>query len=156
MDRKIVAAQQRIDALQKKAETPPVSLDMELQSQLARFLCVLSSGLIEQATTSILEANARAKSRSEIANYVSSQLARLQNAKFEEILLLLGRFDPSWRQHIESNTPQDIRDAIDSIVNNRNQIAHGGQVGISLGTFSGYYSRVKIFIVELEKYIENV
>lgn len=153
MDRRVLAAQQRIDSLEKKAQSPPVSDDLELQSQLARFLCVLSSGFLEQAVISILDSYARSKSQRRIADYVSSQLARLQNAKFEDILVVLARFDPQWREYFEVSTPPDVKDAIDSIVNNRNQIAHGGQAGISLGTFSGYYSRVKTFVASVDSFL---
>src|SRR5438552_3829877 len=134
VDRKILGIQQRIDSLESKAKTVPVSSDMELQAQLARFLCVLSSGLIEQALIVILDDHAKRKSQNRIAQYVSYQLSRIQNAKFEDILVTVGRFDPEWRDYIEENTSSEVKDAIDSLVNNRNQISHGGQVGISLAT----------------------
>jgi hypothetical protein len=153
MDTRIVGAQQRIDSLEKKASTPPVTADLELQAQIARFLCVLSSGFIEQAVIITLENYARLKSSPRIAEYVSSQLSRLQNAKFEDLLVLLGRFDREWREHIETTTTPEVKAAIDSIVNNRNQIAHGRQVNISLGTFSQYYQHLKAFLADLDHFI---
>jgi formyltetrahydrofolate hydrolase len=155
VDRKILAIQQRIDTLEAKAKTAPVSSDTELQAQLARFMCVLSSGLIEQALIIILDNHAIVKSQSRIAQYVSYQLSRIQNAKFEDILVTLGRFDPMWRDHIDKNTSGEIKAAIDSIVNNRNQISPGGQVGISLATFSEYYKSLKRFIVDLEAFVDS-
>jgi RiboL-PSP-HEPN len=155
VDRKILGIQQRIDILEAKAKIAPVSSDTELQAQLARFLCVLSSGLIEQALIVILDNHAREKSQGRIAQYVSYQLSRIQNAKFEDILVTIGRFDPGWRDHIEKNTSSEVKDAIDSIVNNRNQISHGGQVGISLATFSEYYRSLKRFIVDLEAFVDS-
>jgi formyltetrahydrofolate hydrolase len=155
VDRKILGIQQRIDTLEAKARTAPVSSDMELQAQLARFLCVLSSGLIEQALIIILDNHANKKSQSRVAQYVSYQLSRIQNAKFEDILVTVGRFDPAWRDYIEKNTSSEVKDAIDSIVNNRNQISHGGQVGISLATFSEYYKSLKRFIEDLETLVDS-
>jgi hypothetical protein len=38
-----------------------------------------------------------------------------------------------------SSSSAEVKDAINSIVNNRNQIAHGGQTGISLLAFTEYY-----------------
>jgi hypothetical protein len=153
MDIRIVGAQQRIDNLEAKAKTEPISLDPELQSQIARFMCVLSSGLIEQALIQILSAYARKRSSQNVARYVAANVARLRNAKFEDVLVILSHFSSDWREHFEISTPIDVKDAIDSIVNNRNQIAHGGQVGISLATFMGYYKRVKSFIADLDAFV---
>lgn len=155
MDRKILGIQQRIDALEAKAQTAPVGSDPELQAQLARFLCVLSSGLIEQALIVVLEHYAKRKSQDRVGQFVSHYLSRIQNAKFKDILVTVGRFDPEWREHFETTTDDEVKDAIDSIVNNRNQIAHGVQVGISLATFSGYYKSVKRFIVDLETFVNS-
>jgi hypothetical protein len=155
MELSVLSARQRIDTLAKKAANEPVSADMELQAQLARFLCILTSGWIEQAVISILNAHTQKRSHPRVAQYVSHQLSRLQNAKFEDILVLLGRFDSLWRDHCESTTPIEIKDAIDSIVNNRNQIAHGAQVSISLGTFTKYYDSVKTFVSDLDAFISS-
>jgi len=153
MDLRIVGAQQRIDNLEAKAKSDPIRSDPELQSQLARFLCVLTSGLVEQAVIHTLSAYSQKRSHANVAKYVSAHVARLRNAKFEDVLILLSHFSPEWRDHFETNTSPDVKDAVDSIVNNRNQIAHGGQTGISLVTFMGYYKRVKSFIAELDSFI---
>ena len=155
MDISVVSAQNRLEALEIKAKNAPINADAELQSQIARFLCVLASGLIEQAVISLLDDYVRARSQARVQRYAGYQISRLQNAKFEDILKLVGRFDPAWRTHLESDTSDEVKSAIDSIVNNRNQIAHGKQVNISLGTFSGYYLRVKIFLVNLEVFLQT-
>jgi len=110
---------------------------------------------MEQALITILENHTIRKSENRIAQYVSSQLSRIQNAKFEDILVTIGRFDPTWRDYLETNTVAEVKSAIDSIVNNRNQIAHGGQVGISLTTFSAYYRSLKRFIEDLEAFVDS-
>lgn len=153
MDISVISAQNRLESLQAKARSSAVAADPELQSQLARFLCVLASGLIEQGVKALLEEYVRARSAPRIYRYAAHQISRLQNAKFEDILQLIGRFDPAWRSHLEDNMSEQTKSAIDSIVNNRNQIAHGRQVNISLGTFSEYYSQLKNFMVYLEDYL---
>jgi hypothetical protein len=155
MDISVVSSQNRLDALESKARNPPVSLDLELQSQIARFLCVLASGLIEQAVISLLDTYIRRRSEPRVQRYAIHQISRLQNAKFEDILIMVGRFDPAWRTHLEANVSEEKKSAIDSIVNNRNQIAHGKQVNISLGTFSNYYLSAKAFMVDLESFLQS-
>jgi hypothetical protein len=153
MNKRIVGLQDRIDGLQAKAKVEPVSLDAELQSQIARFLCVLGSGLMEQALIMILTDYAQKRCHTDVSRYVSASLSRIRNAKFEDVLVVLGHFSPDWRDHFEEETDPEVKDAIDSIVNNRNQIAHGAQTGISLVTFMGYYKRLKAFIVELDAFV---
>jgi hypothetical protein len=153
MDIRIVGNQRRIDSLEAKAKSDSVRCDVELQSQLARFLCVLSSGLIEQAVIQTLTSYAQRRSHPDVARYVGASVARLWNAKFEDILTVLGHFSPVWRDHFETNTLPEVKDAIDSIVNNRNQIAHGAQTGISLVTFMEYHKRVKVFIADLDAFV---
>lgn len=153
MNMRIVGAQQRIDSLEAKAKADPVRYDPELQSQLARFMCVLSSGLIEQAVILTLGEYAERRSHPNVARHVNWNLSRFWNAKFEDVLVMLGHFDPRWRDHFEASTSAEVKDAIDSIVNNRNQIAHGAPTGLSLATFTGYYKRVKAFIADLDAFI---
>jgi len=88
-----------------------------------------------------------------VARYASASLGRLRNAKFEDVLIVLGHFNPDWREHFETQTAPEVKDAIDSIVNNRNQIAHGGQTSISLVTFVEYYKRVKAFVSDLDAFV---
>jgi hypothetical protein len=153
MDISVVSSRKRLDALELKAQALPVSQDAELQSQLARFMCVLASGLIEQAVVSLLEDYARTRCHPRVQRYTQHQLSKLQNAKYEDILSLVGRFDPTWRKHFSDNVSDEVQSAIDSIVNNRNQIAHGKQVNISLGTFSQYYILAKRFLVDMELFL---
>lgn len=155
MNKKILGAQQRIDSLESKAKSDPVKQDLELQSQLARFLCVLSSGLLEQAVALTLAAYAERKCHPNVARYVGVSVGELRNPKFEKVLVILGQFSPQWRDRFENGTPLEVKEAIDSIVNNRHQIAHGGQTGISLVTFMEYYKRVKSFIADLDTFVSS-
>jgi hypothetical protein len=97
MNKRIVGAQDRIDSLQAKAKVEPVSLDTELQSQIARFLCVLGSGLMEQALIAILTEYAQKRSHTDVSRFVGASLSRIRNAKFEDVLVVLGHFSPDWR-----------------------------------------------------------
>jgi hypothetical protein len=155
VDRKTVGTIQRLENLEAKARTDAVCLDVELQAQIARFLCVLASGVIEQVLIGGLESMVLRNGNRRVADYVSHHLSRINNAKFEDILVALGRFDSSWRVHFETRTDTQTKDAIDSVVNNRNQIAHGGQVNISLVRFSQYYKTIKPFLLYLDSFLNS-
>ncbi len=53
--------------------------------------------------------------------------------------MISGAFNPQWRRDIEHNMSQEVKDSVDSIVNIRNQIAHGISVGITYMTIKNYY-----------------
>ncbi|MGA1982615.1 MAG: HEPN domain-containing protein [Acidobacteriaceae bacterium] len=155
MDRRLIGARQRIDNLEARARAEPVSTDDELKAQMAQFLCVLSSGLLEEAVRLTLSGFAKTRSSPEVASYVTANLEQFQNPRFEKIMILLGSFDPKWRSHFEDGPSNEVKDAIDSIVVNRHQIAHGRPVGISIVTFSKYYKQVCAFIDDLDALVTS-
>src|SRR4029077_17077617 len=69
----------------------------------------------------------------------------------EKILQAVGRFNPAWRTTLETAIAGQLRDAVDSIVNNRHQISHGGQVGITLTSLGNYYRDAQAVVAELKR-----
>jgi RiboL-PSP-HEPN len=123
-----------------------------IRGHWARYLCVLVSGFIETSIQTILREYARNKSSPDIGHFVSQQIRDFQNAKMEKILGLLSDFSPEISARIRVATDGELKDAIDSVVQNRHQIAHGQQSGISLATIKDYYDNVVrvIDVVEAE------
>jgi hypothetical protein len=113
--------------------------DVELQSHFARYLCVLVSGFLENAIVEIYGAYAQNKSGQYVANYVETQLGRIQNPNMQRILQVSGAFNPQWRDEIEADLAQEIKDSINSIMANRNQIAHGESSNITYVRIKDYY-----------------
>jgi hypothetical protein len=108
----------------------------------------LVSGFIEVAFTQIISEFAKRKSSPDIANYVVGSLGQFQNAKMEKMLIAIGSFNGMWRDEIDAATKGELTDAVNSVVANRHQIAHGKSVGISFTTIKDYYDRV-IKVLEL-------
>jgi len=129
------------------------SVDMDrLQADIARYLCVLTSGYIEASCRDILGSFARANSSDEVYRFVSRKLDRLPNPCTEDVLTLVDSFVDGARESIEQLPDFDeLKDAVNSVVSNRNQIAHGRDTGISLATMQDYYQRVKRFIQLIER-----
>lgn len=135
---KVRSDKQRLDALFSKVEELP-SEDFELKSHWARYLCILVSGFLETAIREIFAEYAKNKASPYIVNYVVAQLSSLQNPKMEKILQLTRCFNPKWAESLKDATEGELKDSVDSIVNNRNQIAHGKQTNITYHTISSYY-----------------
>jgi hypothetical protein len=64
------------------------------------------------------------------------------------ILQLVGLFSEEWAENMRIETEGELKAAVDSIVNNRHQIAHGKDIGLSLVQISEFYQR-SIRVVEI-------
>ena len=136
----IVRYQQRLDALFEKVKD--IS-DIELQSHRARYLCILVSGYLETSVRAIYGEYNR-----NVTNYVSSKLKSFQSPKMGNILELTRAFSRQWAEELEVATEGELKGSVDSIVANRNNIAHGQDVGISYVTIREYYQNA-VKVIEL-------
>ena len=146
MDREILRHQQRLDHLFKKIGGIPD--DLEMQSHWSRYLCVLVSGFIEVSVQRIYGQYARAKAVPAVANFVETELKYFQNPKMGKILELTKSFSAEWEEALRKKVEGERQDAVDSIVDNRNRIAHGQDVGISFVVVKRYYESV-VKVIEL-------
>ncbi len=137
---------QRLDHLFGKVAA--LSCDLELQAHWARYLCVLTSGFLEVSVSAIYTEYARSNTQPRIANFVSSQLRRFPNPKMNRIIELARQFSGEWADRLQRDTDGALKDAVDSIVDNRNAIAHGGNIGITYHRIRDYYARA-LRVVEL-------
>jgi hypothetical protein len=113
--------------------------DEELKANWSKYLCVLTSGFLEISVRTIYGEYARRRSHPNVGDFVEGHLSRFQNPKMEKILQITQHFNAGWRQKLEAATEGELKDAVDSIVNNKNNIAHGNQVNITYGTMKRYF-----------------
>jgi hypothetical protein len=146
--KEIVAYENRLKSLFDKAAT---ITDLEIRAHWARYLCVLTSGYLEVAVRCVLREYVRTRAQGHVPNYVDETLERFQSPNGEGILQAVGRFSPAWRTSLEGAIVGQLKDAADSIVNNRHQIAHGGQVNITLHIMTGYYSDARALVQAVQR-----
>lgn len=129
----------------------PTVEDDELRSELTKYACVLSSGLLEVACRDILSRYAAKRSSPQVARYVRTQLEYLQSAKIGNITETLTAFDPTAATNWRLGLSDEQVDSIDSIVNNRHQIAHGRSIGLSFDVLRRYHSHAVGALVAMEQ-----
>jgi len=127
-----------------------VSHDPELLSDYAKYLCVLVSGFIEKSLAEIALEHARRAGAPSVQRFVEKNTARFTNANSEKVLQLLGSFDPDWRSNVESILVDQYKDAFDSVVNLRHQIAHGVSVGVTYVRIREYFRAIKEVIEHIQ------
>lgn len=142
MNQEVARQVQRLRSLVSKVQEASDN-DFDLQAHWARYLCILASGLVENGLKEIYSEFIKNKAAKPVADYAISYLSKLQNPKAEKVMELVGSFKQEWRAELETYLADDGRkDAIDSIMNNRNQIAHGKDVGVTVVRVSSYLEKV--------------
>lgn len=138
---------QRIEAAFLRSKS--ASHDVELHADHAKYLCVLVSGFIEKSLSEIALEHARRVGPPSLQRFVERNTSRFANANTEKVLQLLGSFDPDWRNHLEHVLVDERKDALDSVVGLRHQIAHGRSVGVT-------HVRIKEYFGAIVKTIEDI
>ena len=127
--------------------------DFEMRSHWAKYLCVLSAGFLENAITEIYGDFVRTASSKPVADYAMSHLSRIQKPKASRFIEIAGLFKSAWAAALESFIASDgRREAINSIMANRHEIAHGKQPGITLTQIKNYLDRA----VDVIEFIEHL
>ncbi len=116
----------------------------------ARYLCILASGLIENSVKAFVWRYAARNSAANIQSYVNKKVQSITNLNCEKLSQFLRSFSEAWCDEFENTLSEKQKAAIDSVIANRNNIAHGNDVGISYVTMKQYYSEVKAVIGLLE------
>ena len=141
----VARRRQQLDATFDRARG--LNADAHLLSDFARYLCVLVSGFVEQATIELLLEYVRIHSEPRIQSYVECRVRRLSNLNTPKLINVLCSFDQEWRSKLEMFIVNEYKDALDGLVDLRNTVAHGGYAGgVTLSRIDGYYVRIKKII----------
>jgi 1,2-phenylacetyl-CoA epoxidase catalytic subunit len=128
--------------------------DDELRSHLAKYLCVLSSGFIENAIYHAFSDIAQKSCQpSVVLTFTKGQLYKLQNTNTEKIKEVTKAFNPEWWENgLRDFLQQDNRStAINYIFKDRHNIAHGRDSEITIDKLEEYLKKT----VEVIQYLEN-
>lgn len=115
----------------------------EILSQLAQYLAVRVSGLIEVSVKALLLDVAMEKTDDPgVLAFVQDQLDRHWDLNVGKICELLGHFHRSWGTAAENTLVGPMKESINSVVSIRNALAHGEDATISFGEVSKHNDHV--------------
>ena len=125
---------------------------LEMQGHWARYICVLTSGYVENAVREIYGQYVRKNSYSQaVIRYTTKQLESIQNPRPEKLIKTAASFDPTWGRDLEAHLAQNFRgEALNSIMSNRHLIAHGRSSNITVGQVNLYLGKA----VEVAEFME--
>ena len=122
----------------------------ELLAHWANYLCVLVSGFVEVAMREIYYQYAKGRTDPSILNFVKRQLASVNNPKMKKVKEVTAWFSPDWAKQLESQLSDEHVAALNSIMDNRHNIAHGRSSDISYIELKKWYSRIIQLVDEIE------
>jgi hypothetical protein len=132
-------------AVFERVNSIPVD-DYQLRADMARLLCVMVSGWLEQAVYELATERCRRHVSGPVLAYAISQLQWSRNPTTETLAALIGCFDLAWQEEFLSFLTLAQKEAINSVVGLRNDVAHGRWQGTSSLTVSrvlGYFNLVE-------------
>jgi hypothetical protein len=134
-----------------KKSSEATAADLELQAHWARYACVLTAGLLENAVVIFYSDFVSRNAQKPVADYATVQIAKIQNPKTNRFVEVARSFKSSWADDLEKFVETNGRkEAVDAIMANRHQIAHGKDSGITLARVSDYLDKAE----EVLKFIE--
>lgn len=132
---------QKLKATFARVEDIPLDKS-ELRADFARYLCVLVSGYVESAVVAIARDHARTKASPTVFGFVDSQFTRRGTINADRLLQIVGSFNPEWRVKLDCFKHGEWKDALNSVVANRNNIAHGQWVALTYVAMEQYFARI--------------
>lgn len=126
--------------------------DYKLMSHWAKYLCVATAGLLENALPSLFADLIQSAASTHVTAYVKNRLSKIKNPATGRFLETAGAFKTEWKDNLTQYVDTDgRREAIDSIMENRNKIAHGKPSNITVAYIRDYMTKS----VEVLEFIES-
>jgi hypothetical protein len=123
------------------------------QSYFAKFLVVFICGIYEEAIETIINEWIARFNSVQISKFISSSLQyTFSNPNTDNIERMLKRFDDSWRKQIVQ-LPSQAKTSLNSMVNDKNSLAHGGSCNITLNDVVRFYQDSKVVIETIDQVV---
>ena len=134
--------------------TGDATQDINLQGHWGRYLCVMVAGFLEYGLQTIYTDFVEGSSSPQSARFASRSIRRISNPNAERFLQTAGAFAPRWREELREFFLSDsdrAMSAVNSIMNARNQIVHGGSAQVTVSSAREYLNQS----VKVLEFIEN-
>lgn len=132
--------------------------DDELQSHMAKYICVISSGFLENAMYHTLNDIVKTETGSEILlSYTRAHLLKIQNPNSNKIKEIVKSFNQDWHNKLNTFMQQEERAAaVNYIITDRHNIAHGKDSAITINKIEGYLKKAVEIVIFIEsKFVIN-
>ena len=128
-------------------------VDDEMRSHMAKYICILCSGLLENTIRNIYSDYIKTETSSpSIVSFSTIFLNKIQNPNAEKFREVAKNFKQEWDEDLKAFLQTEERSsAINYIIRERHRIAHGKDSDITLIRITEYHSKAIELIIFLEK-----
>jgi hypothetical protein len=127
--------------------------DDEMRSHIAKYVCILCSGFLENAVHIIYTEYVKKETVSpSIISFATITLNKIQNPNSDKFRDIAKSFKTEWEPVLNTFLQAEERStALNYIIRDRHKIAHGKDSDITLTRIKEYHNKT----VEVVKYLEN-
>lgn len=126
--------------------------DPELSSMLSSYSTVLISGIYEDVIEYLFIQRAGKNGDTEIGGLVKVLIDRVfRNPEYDKIENLVKALDSRYATELNSKIAERSKDALNSIIRNKNKVAHGEVSNATLNDIELYHKDATKIFEELEK-----
>lgn len=126
--------------------------DEKMLSMLSSYLCVLISGIYEDSVEYLFQQRAGKNGDTELSSLIQYLIDKqFRNPFYASIKDLVENLNPSFAVAIHNKAGMRGIEAINSIVTNKNNLAHGKYAEATFNDVKQYHESAKCIIEELER-----
>lgn len=152
MRKRIELQERKLDDLFKLFQSVQ---DEELKAYLAKFLCIRASGFIETSLKNLIIDFSQGSSPKPIQKFVLQKLKNVTNLNYDRLASVLNSFNSEWAMQFKETISDEQKSALNSVISNRNNIAHGENDNISYELMKNYYKNIKEIVEQLKGIIRK-
>lgn len=143
--------------LDKLFETVSRLEDDEIKAHLAKYLCIQTSGYLENVIKELVAEYHNGTCKKSTSNFVTEKIRNLTNIDEIKLAAFLKSFNSEWETKFKTKVSDQYLSSLSSIISQRNQIAHGNANGssISFNTMAAYYTDLKEIVKILRTIIDK-
>ncbi|MGE4288635.1 MAG: HEPN domain-containing protein [Salinivirgaceae bacterium] len=149
----------RLDSQERKLDALLIQIngtqDDEIKAHLSKYFCVRVSGYLENVIKSLVANYSEGTSPQAVSTYVQNTMKNVTNLSEEKLTKLLKKFNEDWESTFLDKVSDQQLESLNSLISNRNSIAHGQQDNISHRYIGQYYSDVKGIVMILKEIIKK-
>lgn len=128
----------------------------EIIANLAKYLCILISGYTEKVFIHLIVQHFSVRANPKIVRFISQTYRHATNLNMEKMLDILQKFDDNWKDTILNHLQYDeYSSSIQAIYDNRNKIAHGENVNVTVTNLETWYHSIQDFFAYINRLING-
>lgn len=144
------------DLLAVKAIVDSLGYASNIVPYLSKYAIIRACGTIETAFKGIIADHCSKRAKQQVKTFIGRKVRESStNPSYDNICRVLGDFDPDWKeafkQQIKIHPDKSILlTSIQSLVDARNDFAHGGNPGLTISDTVNYFGHCRTVLIVLD------